>query len=91
MVAICSALGLARSNVDCRASHSPHWVDGRIRRTCVHDDETLVAQIRAQIADLPSYGYRKARALVNRVRRRRGLPAVNHTRVYRIMAAMGCC
>ena len=41
---------------------------------------------RRKIADLPSYGYRRACALVNRQRTARGAPKVNAKRVYRVMA-----
>lgn len=53
------------------------------------DDEAALDQIRTQIAYLPSYGYRRACTLISRVRRQRGLPVINHKRVYRIMAAHG--
>lgn len=88
MTAICSTLGLARSNVHLRATRPACWVDRR-RNRAPQCDQALLGQIRAQIVHLPSYGYRRACALVNRMRRQRGLSAVNHKRVYRIMAAHG--
>jgi putative transposase len=47
----------------------------------------LLAEIREQVTELPSYGYRRACALVNRQRKRRGMPRVNAKRAYRVMAA----
>jgi putative transposase len=62
------------------------WVDGRTGRT-PQGDEQLLADIRAQITELPSYGYRRACALVNRQRAAQGSARVNPKRVYRVMAA----
>ena len=61
------------------------WADGRSHRT-PSDDAGLLAELRQQIADLPSYGYRRTCALVNRQRTARGAPRVNAKRVYRVMA-----
>lgn len=46
----------------------------------------MLAEIRAQIAELPSYGYRRACALVNRQRSAEGGVRVNPKRAYRVMA-----
>jgi transposase InsO family protein len=83
---VCEALGLARSNVHALTSRPSSWLDGRRQRT-PQDDSELLAEIREQIAELPSYGYRRACALVNRQRS----PArrVNPKRVYRVMAGNG--
>jgi transposase InsO family protein len=83
--AVCQALGLARSNVHLLHSRPASWVDGRTERT-PHGDDQLLADIRAQITELPSYGYRRACALVNRKRACDGAPRVNPKRVYRVMA-----
>jgi len=87
MTAVCQALGLARSNVHALRSRPTSWVDGRTGRT-PHGDDELLAEIREQITELPSYGYRRACALVNRQRAISGVPLVNPKRVYRVMA--GC-
>jgi transposase InsO family protein len=84
MKAVCGVLGVARSNVQLHSVRPVGWVDGRTTRSPA-GDEQLVEEIKAQIASLPSYGYRRAAALVNRDRRRRGLPSVNHKRTYRVM------
>ena len=88
MTDVCLALGLARSNVHVRWSRPDSWIDGRTERT-PHGDEQLLADIREQITELPSYGYRRACALVNRQRASSGSPRVNAKRVYRVMAANG--
>ena len=85
MKAVCQALGLARSNVHALRGRSPSWIDGRTERT-PHGDDQLLADIREQITELPSYGYRRACALVNRKRASFGAPRVNPKRVYRVMA-----
>lgn len=46
----------------------------------------MLSDIREQITELPSYGYRRAGALVNRQRASSGAPRVNPKRVYRVMA-----
>ena len=88
MKPVCEALGLARSNVHLLKTRLPSWADGRTRREPV-GDEQLLADIRAQITELPSYGYRRACALVNRQRANVGTPRVNAKRVYRVMANNG--
>ena len=85
MKAVCNTLGVARSRVHARLHRGEDWRDGRMHRTPAPDDE-LLAEIRVQIADLPSYGYRRACALVNRERRVQGRPLVNPKRCYRLMA-----
>lgn len=52
-------------------------------------DAQLLAELRQEIAELPSYGYRRACALVNRQRTAKGAPRVNAKRVYRVMAGAG--
>ena len=84
---MCEALGLARSNVHALRSRPATWVDRRTERTPRGDGELLV-EIREQIAELASYGYRRACALVNR-QRGTGAPRVNPKRAYRVMAGNG--
>jgi transposase InsO family protein len=81
---VCSVLGVARSNVAVRASRSADWSDGRKGRRPI-DDAALVAEIRAEVTDLPTYGYRRACEFVRRRHRAEGRPPVNHKRVYRVM------
>jgi putative transposase len=56
---VCKVLGVARSNVIERVKRLVDWSDGRKGRRAL-DDEALVAEIRAEVADLPTYGYRRA-------------------------------
>jgi putative transposase len=88
MKTVCNVLGVARSNVQVRAHRPADWADRRCGRGA-RDDTELLAQLRAVIDPLPSYGYRRACELVNRQRRCGGRPAVNHKRVYRVMRAAG--
>ena len=62
------------------------WVDGRTVQTFHQPaDAILVDAVRAEITALPTYGYRRAGALVNRTRALMGLQAINHKRFYRVM------
>jgi len=85
MKAVCDTLGVARSHAHARLHRGKDWRDARMHRTPTSDDE-LLAEIRLQIADLPSYGYRRACALVNRERRAWGRSVVNPKCAYRVMA-----
>jgi putative transposase len=86
MKLVCQALGVARSHLHALKQRPASWVDGRTLRTPAGDAQ-LLAEIRQQIAELPSYGYRRACALVNRQRSLAGEPRVNPKRAYRVMAA----
>lgn len=88
MKTVCRTMGLARSHVRDLLARGVDWTDGRTHRTPQGDDE-LLAELREQIAQLPSYGYRRACALVNRQRVARGDGRVNAKRVYRMMARAG--
>ena len=85
MKAVCRSLALARSHICNLRTRPDTWLDRRTGRTPVHD-EALLAQVREHIAQLPSYGYRRACALLNRQRTASDLSRVNHKRVYRLMA-----
>lgn len=84
---ICEVLGLVRSNVQRLRAHSGDWTDARTYRTVRADDAVLLDEIKAQITDLATYGYRRACALVNRQRADAGVLLVNAKRVYRVMAS----
>lgn len=85
--AVCRSLGVARSHIQRLKTRPDSCTDGRRGRT-PEVDRQLLADIRAQITELPSYGYRRACALVNR-KRPNGAPRVNAKRVYRVMAGNG--
>ena len=88
MKTVCRALVLARSHVRDLLGRGDDWTDGRTHRTPL-DDDALLAELRQEIVDLPSYGYRRACALVNRQHAARGDARVNPKRVYRVMAKAG--
>ena len=52
-------------------------------------DAELVADIRALVLDLPTYGYRRVHALLRRQARKNGHTAPNAKRVYRVMKLHG--
>jgi HTH-like domain len=52
-------------------------------------DEELVAQIKAVIAELPTYGYRRVHAILKRQALAAGLKPANHKRVYWVMKVRG--
>ncbi len=56
-------MGLARSHVPDLIGRGEDWADGRSHRT-PSDDAGLLAELRQEIADLPSHGYRRACGLV---------------------------
>lgn len=84
MKTVCDVLGVARSNLHDRTARSASRPDRRRARRPL-DDAGLVAEIRQEIADLATYGYRRAAALVNRRRTLKGQACANHKRIYRVM------
>ena len=86
MKAVCVALGLARSNIHRLHARPESWDDARTRRTEPASDAILLDEIKAQITELSTYGYRRACALVNRQRAEADAQRVNAKRVYRVMA-----
>jgi hypothetical protein len=82
---VCSALGVARSHVAQLLGRPADWIDGRTTQTFHQPaDADPVNGVRAEMTALPTYGYRRAGALVNRTRALMGLPAINHKRFYRV-------
>ena len=49
----------------------------------------MLAAIRAVIAEMPTYGYRRVHALLRWRAEAEGRPPPNHERVYRVMKAHG--
>lgn len=86
MKAVCRSLGVARSHIQRLKTRPDSWTDGRRGRT-PEADKQLLEDIRTQITELASYGYRRACALVNRMRQEGS--RVNAKRVYRVMAGNG--
>ncbi len=81
MKAVCETLGVARSNVAARAAGSP----SRARGCPPLPDRELVEDIKAVIADTPTYGYRRVHAILRRNARKLGRSWPNAKRVYRVM------
>jgi transposase InsO family protein len=87
-MAVCRALEVARSHLHVLKSRPAIWRDGRTARTPRHDED-LLAELREQLSELPTYGYRRACALVNRKRESQGASRINPKRVYRVMRGNG--
>lgn len=85
--AVSGSLGVARSALMVRLHRPDDWQDGRRHRS--RDDAALVAELKAVIVDLPSYGYRRAWGVLRRQRDQLALPRVNRKRVYRVMREHG--
>lgn len=89
MITVCQTMGLARSHARGLLGRNEGWTDGRSHRTPC-DDAGLLVELRQEIADLPSYGYRHACALVTCLTRRRywrncQRPSSTSTRCIRIL------
>ena len=82
MTAVTDTLGVCRSNLRDRLNGS-----AKPRRSYHKaQDATVLPRIQRLVAKRPTYGYRRITALLNRELRTEGLAAINHKRVYRIMA-----
>ena len=86
MKTVADTLGVARSNLAVQAAPPRH---SHRRGRPPQPEEALLAEIKAIIADLPTYGYRRVHALLRRRRAQTGAPAVNAKRVYRVMKTHG--
>jgi putative transposase len=78
---IARALQVSRSNLMRPVATHP-----RPQRQSKEGPAVLEA-VKAIVGGRPSYGYRRATAMLNRERRRAGEAPVNHKRIYRLMAA----
>ncbi|KVT48310.1 transposase [Burkholderia ubonensis] len=87
MKTVCEVLGVSRSNLAVKSKRPAEWVDRR--KTSVLDDMPLVTELQGLVADLPTYGYRRAWALLRRSRDAQSRPRVNAKRVYRVMRRHG--
>ena len=76
MKTVAEVIGVSRSNLAERRQGHPQK---RIGRPPLPDEE-LVAQIRAVIAELPTYGYRHVHAILKRQALAVGLEPPNHKR-----------
>ena len=85
MKAVADVIGVARSSLVEQLKSRPRQ---RIGRPPAPADE-LMAEIRAVIADLPTYGYRRVHAILRRRALAQGRQPPNHKRVYRVMKVHG--
>jgi putative transposase len=82
---VANVLGVARSNL---VEQLRDRLPQRLGRPPLPAD-TLVAEIKAVIADLPTYGYRRVHAILRRKALAEGRQPPNHKRVYRVMKEHG--
>ena len=85
MTTVAEVIGVSRSNLMERMRARPKK---RIGRRPLPDGK-LVAEIKAVIAELPTYGYRRVHAILKRQALAAGLKPSNHKRVYRVMKVHG--
>ena len=81
MKTVTGVIGVSRSNLIEGLRERPKK---RIGRPPLPDGK-LVAEIKAVIAELPTYGYRRVHAILKRRALAIGLKPPNHKRVYRVM------
>lgn len=87
MKAVADVLNVARSNLSVRAAQPPNRQERRGRKALPEAD--LLAEIRAVIAKMPTYGYRRVHAVIRHGREAASLQPVNVKRVYRVMKVHG--
>lgn len=85
MSAVAEATGLSRPHLSAMRNREPPQPRGRPPLP----DAGLVADIRALVAELPTYGYRRVHALLRRQAEASGRAAPNPKRVYRVMKLHG--
>jgi len=85
MSVVAQNLGVARSNLIKQTQSQPSRSCGRPPLP----DAALVEEIRAVIATMPTYGYRRVHATLARQAHEQGRALPNHKRVYRVMKVHG--
>ena len=85
MKTVADVIGVSRSNL---AERLQQRAKKQVGRPPLPDEE-LVAQIKAMIAELPTYGYRRVHAILKRQALAVGLKPLNHKRLYRVMKVRG--
>jgi putative transposase len=83
--AVSDVIGIARSSLCEQMKERPRQRVGRPPAPA----DALVAEIKAVIADLPTYGYRRVHAILRRKALAEGRSPANHKRVYRVMKEYG--
>ena len=79
---VSEALGVSRAQLSLYRYRQADWQDSRKQQH--QDDAELRVRIHAEVADLPSYGYRRVWANLRRRSEQEGLPMVNAKRVWRV-------
>ncbi|WP_226505023.1 IS3 family transposase [Pseudomonas sp. MWU16-30317] len=79
---VSECLGVSRSQLTARIKQ---LVSPKVRQRRLVNDTELVAEIKQQVSELPSYGYRRVWGLLRREREVRLLAPINVKRVYRVM------
>ncbi|WP_218568097.1 IS3 family transposase [Pseudomonas sp. LP_7_YM] len=79
---VSECLGVSRSQLTARIKQ---LVSPKVRRRRLVNDTELVAEIKQQVSELPSYGYRRVWGLLRREREVQLLAPINVKRVYRVM------
>ncbi|MBA8882181.1 putative transposase [Phyllobacterium myrsinacearum] len=85
MTAVCETFGVARSNIAERVKHRSAKTRGRPPLA----DHDLVDDIKAIIADMPTYGYRRVHAILRRKASSEKRSWPNAKRIYRVMKVHG--
>jgi putative transposase len=85
VTAVAETLGVARSDLVARLNGAPPRRRGRSPAP----EAELPGAIRAVIAEMPTYGYRRVHALLRRRAEAEGRPPPSHERVHRVTKAHG--
>jgi putative transposase len=83
MKAVADVLNIARSNLAVRAAQPSNRQERRGRKALPEAD--LLVEIKAVIAEMPTYGYRRVHAVIRHARETEGRAPVNVKRIYRLM------
>lgn len=86
---ICQTLAVSRGHLRKSLQNQAPLPKKRRGALPLLSDEELVERIRSLIAKRPTYGYRRACAVLNRALHAEGLPPANHKRIYRLMKEAG--
>ena len=89
MKVICDSLEVSRSHLRESLRNVPVLCKKRRGKAPVIGDEEILQRVKGLVAQRPSYGYRRACAVINRALVADGLPKANHKRIYRLMKENG--